>query len=53
MGNVELLGIGMGIIGLALTVYFGVKSLGARQSLKSKGKGITIQSGRDTKINGK
>ena len=51
MTNIELLGIGLGVLGLILSVYFGMKAIGNRQSQRTGKGSIGIQSGRDTKIN--
>lgn len=51
MTDVELLGIGLTILGLVASIFFGVKSLKKRQSQRIKNNSVGIQSGRDTKIN--
>jgi hypothetical protein len=52
MSNFDLLITLLAIVGLLLTVYFGMKALGVRKSQKQsvKGSSVGIQSGRDTKI---
>jgi hypothetical protein len=53
MTDAELLGIALGVIGIALTVYYGAKALTSASNQKQKGgsNSINIQSGRDTNIN--
>lgn len=53
MTEVELLGVLLAVFGIAISVYFGIKALGARQVQKTKSNSISIQSGRDSKINDK
>jgi hypothetical protein len=45
-------GIVLGVIGLLVSVYFGMKALKSRkiQTQRASGSGTVIQSGRDTKV---
>lgn len=51
MTNIEFLGIALAVLGIGVSVYFGVKFIGSRQSQKTGAGSVNIQSGRDTNLN--
>ena len=51
MSKIELIGIALGVIGIILTIYFGIKTLSTKQFQKTGKNSVNIQSGRDTNLN--